>query len=181
MNTTTILRWVLVAGIAVVLNLFFNYSIFLLYEAPQWENFCPREQVNISPKTQEECVAKGGSWNVGGEVSEKPVVSQPISQPERVTWCDVNFTCQKQFDEAQKVYNRNVFIALVILGAISIVVSFLIAQITAVSIGLSIGGVLSLIVGSMMYWNDMGDYLRVIVLGIALVVLIWLGIKKIKD
>lgn len=177
MNTTTILKWALVAGIVVVLNLFFNYSIFLVYEAPQYENFCPKEQVNIAPTTQEECVAKGGSWNVGGE----PVKPSLGSQPERVTWCDVTFTCQKQFNDAQKMYNRNVFIALVILGAVSLVVSFFIANITAVSLGLSLGGVLSLIVGSMRYWTDMDEYLRVIVLGLALIALIWLGVKKIQE
>ena len=177
MNTTIILKWALVAGIVVVLNLFFNYSIFLVYKAPQWEKFCPQEQVNIMPTTQEECVAKGGSWNVGGE-AVKPSI---VSQPERVTWCDVTFTCQKEFNEAQKLYNRNVFVSLVVLGAISLIVSFFISHLTAVSLGLSLGGVLSLIVGPVRYWNDMDDYLRVIVLGIALVALIWLGVKKIKE
>lgn len=103
------------------------------------------------------------------------------TQPERVAWCDVTFTCQKQFNDAQKMYNRNVFIALVILGAVSLVVSFFIVNITAVSLGLSLGGVLSLIVGSMRYWDDMEDYLRVIVLGFALIALIWLGVKKIQE
>ena len=177
MNTTIILKWALVAGIVVVLNFFFNYSIFLVYKAPQWEKFCPQEQVNIMPTTQEECVAKGGSWNVGGE-AVKPSI---VSQPERVTWCDVTFTCQKEFNEAQKLYNRNVFVSLVVLGAISLIVSFFISHLTAVSLGLSLGGVLSLIVGPVRYWNDMDDYLRVIVLGIALVALIWLGVKKIKE
>ena len=179
MNTTIILKWALVAGIVVVLNFFFNYSIFLVYKAPQREKFCPQEQVNIMPTTQEECVAKGGSWNVGGEVPAKPVPT--AAQLERATWCDVTFTCQKEFNEAQKLYNRNVFVSLVVLGAISLIVSFFISHLTAVSLGLSLGGVLSLIVGPVRYWNDMDDYLRVIVLGIALVALIWRGVKKIKE
>lgn len=183
MKNLPILKWALIVGIVVVLNLFFNYAISLVYDAPEYEKFCPQQQVNIPPKTQAECVAKGGAWTEGGDVVTKGNIAVPAVTPtgERVGWCDVNFTCNKELNDAQKLYNRNVFIALVVLGVASLVAGFFFSEITAVSLGLSFGGVLSFIIGSIRYWSDMDDYLRVIILGLALVALIWLGVKKIKD
>lgn len=183
MKNLPILKWALIVAIVVVLNLFFNYAVSLVYEAPKWEVFCKQEQVNIAPENQKECIDKGGAWNEGGDVTIKGNVAVPTVTPsgERVGWCDVNFTCQKEFNEAQRLYNRNVFVVLVVLGVISLVAGFFLSEITAVSLGLSFGGVLSFIVGSVRYWSDMDNYLQVIILGLALIALIWLGIKKIKD
>jgi hypothetical protein len=79
------------------------------------------------------------------------------------------------------VYNRNVFVALVILGVISLIAGFFIRRSAAVSLGLSLGGVLALVVASVRYWSDMNDYLRLGVLAVALVLLVYLGIKKVKE
>ena len=54
------------------------------------------------------------------------------------------------------------------------------AEAEAVSLGLSLGGVLSFVIGTIGYWSDLSDVLRVVVLGIALVALIYLGIKKVR-
>jgi len=182
MKNLPILKWALIVGIVVVLNLFFNYAISLIYKMPQWDKYCPQQQVTVPPKTQAECVSKGGAWTEGGDVAIKGNVTVPTPAGDRIVgWCDVNFTCNKEFNDAQKLYTRNVFIALVVLGVVSLVVGFFFSEITAVSLGLSFGGVLSFIIGSIRYWSDMDDYFRVIILGLALIELIWLGVKKIKD
>ena len=185
MKTQTILKWALVLGIAIVLNLFFNYAIAWAYPEPKWEDFCKQEQVVIQPKNQTECTDKGGQW------TETPMVkgdAQPMAidavtgRPVPVTgYCDLNFTCSQKFNDESKVYGRNVFVALVVLGVISIGVSFALVATVAVSLGLSLGGVLSLVIASMRYWSYMEGYLRVVVLGLALAALIWLGVKKIKE
>lgn len=167
MNNKTIIRWSLAISIAIVLNLFFNFTIKLVYDAPKFDDFCPQNQVTIQPDNQELCVAKGGSWTVGPEFKAG-------------SYCDLNFTCQKQFESASQIYNRNVFVALVILGLVALIAGFWLSAYSAVSTGLSLGGILSFIVGTIRYWSDMNDYLRVIILAIILAVLIWLGIKKLK-
>ncbi|MBU2263298.1 hypothetical protein KJ750_01400, partial [Patescibacteria group bacterium] len=58
---------------------------------------------------------------------------------------------------------------------------FVISQSEAVALGFSFGGILSLIIGTIRYWSGMDDYLRFIILGVALAILIWMGIKKLKD
>jgi len=179
MKNIHILKWILVVGIVVVLNLFFNFAIKLVYDTPEWETFCPNrnEPVVMTPPDQEQCLAAGGQWNPR---TEKPRTN--IAETvETAGWCDVNFTCQKEFETANELYNRNVFIVLIVAGLASLVIGFFLANISSVSLGLSLGGVVSFIIGAARYWSDMDDYLRVIILGLALVVLIWLGVKKIRD
>jgi len=169
-----VLKWLLIIGIVIILNLFFVYGIKVIYNAPAFENFCPVSQVNTTPSTEAECVAQGGGWT--SDPSIAPIIS---NQP--AGYCNVNFTCQKQFTAANDVYNRNVFVALVILGVLSLITGFFIRKSAAVSLGLSLGGVLALVVASVRYWSDMNDYLRFGVLTVALVILVFLGIKKVKE
>lgn len=173
------LKWILVISIVIVLNLFFNFAIKLVYNAPEYNQFCEEKQVQISPDTQEACVEVGGQWNDQG--FKRAPVSERVVVPAETGWCDVNFTCAQEFKDVSDVYQRNVFVVLVILGVVSILVGVFTSQISAVSLGLSLGGVLSLVIGSTRYWSSMDDILRVIILGLALVALIWVGVRKIKD
>lgn len=177
MKNLHVLKWVLVVAIVVVLNLFFNFAIKLAYDAPEWDKFCPQQQVTITPDTQDKCVAAGGAWTE----NVAPVKPVTVGETQPRGWCDPNFTCQKNYQAALDVYNRNVFIVLVVAGLISLVIGFFLSNISAVSLGLSLGGVLSFIIGTIRYWSNMDDYLRVIILGLALAALIWLGVKKIRD
>ena len=176
MQNSRFLKWILALAIVIVLNLFFNYAIHLVYEAPQWENFCPTKQVNIAPTNQAQCVAEGGQWNENSYYPE-PEISKPIP----AGYCDINFTCSQEFNNYQSVYNRNVFLILVGAGLATLLLSLFVALTSPVSLGLSLGGVLSIVVGSIRYWSEMQDYLRVILLALALILLIWLGIKKFRE
>lgn len=183
MNTNNIFKWTLALAIVIVLNLFFNFGIKLVYKAPVYDDFCKAKQVNVSPKTQDACLAVGGQWNenyITGDYYRGEVVPmKPVPADGEVTgYCYEQFTCQKDFENANKLYNRNVFVSLVVLGLISLFAGYYLGQSAPVSLGLSMGGVLSFIIGSIRYWSDMDDYLRVVILGIALVSLIWFGIKK---
>ena len=46
---------------------------------------------------------------------------------------------------------------------------------------LSFAGVLSFIIASMRYWTSADDLIKVIILGIALAILIFIAFKKFKD
>ncbi len=180
MQTKSILKWALVLSIVVVMNLFFNFAIATVYNAPEYEDFCGKnkEQVIVNPQNQTQCVKEGGQWTAN---SEKPQIS-PNGETIASGWCDVNFTCQKNWDTARELYDRNVFVALVILGLAAMAVGMFVTSTgSAVSLGLSLGGLLSFVVASMRYWSAMDDYLRVVILGLALVALIIVGVKKFKD
>ncbi len=177
MVESKILKLSLILGIVVVLNLFFAYALKVIYKAPVRDEFCQKEQVIERVDTQEACLEKGGQWNENivnrGLLVETEIIKVP-------GYCNLNFVCQNEFEDARENYEKNVFMSLIGLGVLSIVISFLIADIAVVSMGLSLGGVLSFVVASMRYWQYASEYLQVVILGLALAVLIWLGIKKFK-
>ena len=180
------LKWALVLSIVIVLNLLFTYSIHLAYPRPDFQKFCPMEQVVEQPRTKEACLLKGGSWTENVYYSDRAysTPSKPVPAPnsnEPAGYCDIYFTCNKDFNAANDLYNRNVFIARVILGVVSLAAGFAAARHSAVSLGLSFGGVLSLFIATTGYWSNLGEYWRVLVLAAALAFLIWLGVKKISN
>lgn len=176
-NRSSVIKWALVIGIAIVINLFLTYLVRVVYHEPLFEDFCVEKQVNEVIENKEVCLEMGGQWN------ENNVKSMPQrgDMLEPSGYCNTTFTCQKQFDDVNKVYNRNVFIVFVIAGIILLGGSVFLAGAEAVSLGLSFGGVLALIIGSTTYWSDMEDILRVVILGFALAALIFVAWKKFRD
>ncbi|MEK6826716.1 MAG: hypothetical protein AABX90_03735, partial [Nanoarchaeota archaeon] len=73
----------------------------------------------------------------------------------------------------------NVFIVSMILGVIAIIISLLIA-IDSISIGFMAGGILVVIVALIRYWSELGDKLRFVILTLVLIILIWIGYKKLN-
>ena len=140
------LKWALIIGIVVVLNLFFNYSISLFYKAPDYNAFCSPMPIATTPQDE-----------------------SAISAQETL--------CENNFQTAQNTYSRNTFITLFVLGVISLILGVFIAN-EIVSLALSWGGVLSLVVASMRYWSDADNWVKVLILGVALAALIWVAFKK---
>ncbi len=177
-----VLKWALIIGIVIVLNLFFNYALSLAYKQPKYEAFCPNtaQVVNI-PDNEKSCVDAGGQWTNNNNYPTKPI-PVTITQPaEPRGYCDTQFTCRNNFESAQKVYDRNVFITLVILGAICVAIGNFFAGNMLLSVALSLAGVLSFIIASMRYWSSADDLVKVIILAIALAILVWVAMKKFKN
>jgi len=108
-------------------------------------------------------------------------IEPAIIEEELKGYCNEDFTCRQEYDDARKLYKRNVFVALIVLGTLTLVASFVLRAIAVIAPALAMGGVLTLFIASVRYWSEMQDYLRVIILGIALVALLWAGVKKFKD
>ena len=178
---SAVLKWTLVFAIAIILNLFWTYATRVVYHEPEYETFCPQSQVIDLIETKEACLEVGGQWNANIGMKEPMAVSpENTAKPTGYAqgYCDQTFTCNKNFQDATELYNRNFFIIFVIVGIASLILSVFLIGSEVVSLGLSFGGVLSLIIGSMSYWSNMNDMLRVVILGLALASLIWLAYKK---
>ncbi|MEK7501018.1 MAG: hypothetical protein AAB642_02750 [Patescibacteria group bacterium] len=177
---------ILALAIVVVLNLFFNYGVFTFYKPPQYEKFCPVELNQKIYADKESCQAVGGQWfENGGDVKYYrgeivPVPAVPNGSNDQKGWCDPTVQCRETYEAGRDVYNRNVFVVLVVVGLVALAFGFLVFSVPAVANGFLGGGLVSLIVGTVRYWSDMDDYLRFVILGIALGVLVWLGYKKLK-
>jgi len=178
MNTQPkIFKWSLIIGIVIVLNLFFNYTLSLVYQEPLYEAFCPNTAQVIEPITeQNECIAKGGQWN-GNVYNEISPLEKPISKG----YCDTDFSCRNDFESARNTYDRNVFITLVLLGAICVAIGNFLKSNVLIGIAVSLAGVLSFIVASMRYWGSADNLIKVVILALALAILVWVAMKKFKD
>ena len=176
---------ILALAIVVVLNLFFNYGVFTFYRSPDYEKFCPVELSQKAYADKSECEAVGGRWfESANNVKYYPGESRPIpAEPlaDQKGWCDSTAQCREAYESVRNVYNRNVFIILIVLGLISLGLGFLVISANPVANGFLGGGLISLIVGTIRYWSEMNDYLRFIILGFALAALVWLGYKKIRN
>jgi len=137
-------------AIAIILALFVNVGIATFYDSPDYEEcFYPR-----------------------------PLLRGEFEQPTKEEQSDSK-ECEDGNRALRSVYNRNVFLVLVIAGVASLLVGFTLG-VSSVASGLLFGGILNLFIGVVRFWSDMDEYLRFIILGITLVILIWVGYKKLK-
>jgi len=173
-NKPKLFKWALVIGIVIVLNLFFNYTISLLYKEPSYDRYFPQQQVVKEIKTKESCVEAGGQWTENTRYYKS---ADGLEIPQPASYCDPDFTKRQEYDEARKGYERNIFIMLVILGIASLALGTFMAN-EILTLGLSWGGVLSLLIASMRYWSTADNLVKVLILGFALVALVWLAVKK---
>ena len=169
-------KWAMVIAIVVVLNLFFNYAISLVYKSPQYEDYMKPAQVVEPITTKADCLKVGGQWT-DPDTRYENIPAAGMKTAPAVGYCDPNFTKQQEFNNAQKSYSRVVFIILVILGVVALVLGAVFANVI-LSQSFSWGGVLSLIIASIRYWTDADNLLKVVILGVALGALIWLAVKK---
>ena len=173
-----IFKWSLIIGIVIVLNLFYNYTLSLVFSTPDFNHFCPQKQVNIPPDSQDKCVAEGGAWTQYPVDTKLGVQATVINPSPAVGYCDQNYTCQIKFDDASKSYDRNIFISLISLGIVTFALGLVFINYEVIAIALSIGAVLDFIIASVRYWYRADDLIKVFILGVALAILIWIAVKK---
>ena len=142
------------------------------------------KQVIEKIDTKDMCLEQGGQWNENikamGAPEAVPIIRGENGEVVNPGYCDLYFTCNQEYRSALEKYERNVFMTLIALGVISIIIGFMMSTQTVISVAFSLGGVLTFIVASARYWQFASEYLQVGILGLALLVLIWLGIKKFK-
>lgn len=174
-NHPKFVRWAVMLGIVIALNLFFFAARALILPEPSFEDYCP---TRLQPAaTEDACVAQEGVWVATPDNAQVTAVMKP--SPEG--YCDLYQKCQPLYDEAQKEYQMYAFAIMLGLGILSIIVGVLPIGSSIVSTGLSYGGVLALIVAAFGYWDQAGNMLRLLMSVIALGALLYIGIKRFKD
>lgn len=163
-------KWAMIVAIVIVLNMFFNYAVSLVYKAPQYDDYIKTTQIVTPITNKDACVAVGGQWTDGVKVPTDP-------KSDIAGYCDPNYTNQNNFYAAEKNYNRNIFIILVVLSVLSLVLGTLFKN-EILAPAFSWGGVLSLVIASTRYWGDANDLFKVVILALALGLLVWFAIKK---
>lgn len=169
-------RFALLAGIVVVLNVFFFAVVQMIISTPQYSNYCP--QITKQAHSAATCEAQNGVWTKSSPIS----LTQKTSTVEKTTgYCDYYSKCQTSYATASSNAHLYSFVLLMVLGVIALVIGVVPIGASIVSSGLSYGGVLALIIGSLQYWGSAEIWLRLTISGFALVILIYLGIRRFKD
>jgi hypothetical protein len=172
-----LVRWAVLLAIIVVLNIFFFVALRLVFPTPEYATFCPAT-VGSVPSSKETCLATDGIWvpypPVGGDTSGP-------KSPDTYGSCDTYSKCQPLYDAAQKEYSKKAFLFMIIVGILALLLGLIPLGSSIVSAGFSYGGVLALVMGSAIHWSEAGSYLKLSISGLALMVLIYIGIKHFKD
>ncbi len=174
-NHPKFVRWALMIGIVVILNVFFSVVLALAFPAPVYDDFCPR--VNVSPTDAATCDAQGGEWTAYAPV---PAYADP-SSPKMTGYCDMYAKCQKPYQEASDQHALYAFLLMIALGLVALVAGFMPIGSSIVSTGLSYGGVIALVIGSAEYWGTAGNWLRLAIATIGLVALLYIGWRRFRD
>ncbi len=174
-------RWALMVGIVIILNVFFIVVKGILFPAPQYSDFCPANQP--SPADQASCVTAGGIWNPStGAVPPSAAGTIKETAPQTpVGYCDMTPKCQVPYDKATKDFQGKSFVLMIGLGALALIVGMLPLGSSIVSTGLSYGGVLTFIIGSTWYWNDAPQLIQLGISALALGALVYTGLKHYRD
>ncbi|MBN1792701.1 hypothetical protein JW826_03385 [Candidatus Woesearchaeota archaeon] len=86
--------------------------------------------------------------------------------------------CSRDYQQVLKVYNRNLFFILAPVGLVVIIIGIM-WGVEYMGAGFMFGGLITLFYATIRYFSEMSKLLRAIVILIELLIIIWLGLKKI--
>jgi hypothetical protein len=155
---------ILSVTIAIVLSAFVIYFLNSIYPNPRYDDFCGQnERLYEKPTVHENqtiCEEYGGIWKNG--------------------WCDYTHECMQEYEKAREAHDLVALIVSTIAGITALTMGIILA-LPSVSSGLMLGGTFLIIFGTGSYWQYFNNWIRTIILGIALTILIWLGYKKLQN
>jgi hypothetical protein len=175
-------RWAVMLGIVIVLNLFFVVARSVILPAPQYADYCPAAaRVQNLPQNPQTCDTAGGIWTDLSDPtpSKSPNANAPMLPAQG--YCDLTVKCQPLYDAAYQKYKLYSFIIEIGLGILAIVVGVAPLGSSIVSTGLSYGGVLAFVIAAAQYWTEAGDLLRLGISFVALAALLYIGLKRFRD
>jgi len=190
-------KTVLTIGIAVLLAIFIFYAIDLFYPEPKYEDFCGKYGGYYSP-------ISAPVYNYKEGVGCVPEVNcTPIANINNITrnctdaggYIEFNYNdsgcadsvlrcnkCSVDYENARKEHSLGAFYITAPIGvAIVILGMYLPLTIEAIAAGIMFGGFFTLIQTTFWAFNDLDRWAKVIVLAVELVLIIWVGFKKVSE
>src|SRR3989344_6627425 len=170
-------------GVGILVALFIGFLIEAIHPSPKYQDYCKREFEIPAPQIikERECNYAYDTNFRNNCADEKGVIRQEYDSNGCVIkeMCDY---CQKEFQEANERYNRNLFYITAPIGLLMIILGlYLSANIDAIAGGILLGGILTMIQITMRVFGNLGRWPRVILLGLELIIVIWIGIKKVSE
>lgn len=170
----------MIIGISVLLPLFLIFFIDAVYSEPVWENYCNTSlyQPYSYPK-ENNCTDYYSLPEVRNCISNQgnPLYSYDSNNCQVFEKCDY---CQKEYEKASQEYNRNIFFIIAPIGLLIVIIGIYLAT-DYIGAGLMFGGLITLFYATLKYFSNMSKLLRSLVLLIELLLIIYIGYKKIED
>ncbi len=173
------LRQIAIASaVAILFAIFVALLIDLVYPEPKYSDYCKDEFEFRKPlplvveakcdyeygEKYQKCVEDGATPRFKYNETGCPVFDK----------CDF---CNKDYDAARKVHARNVFIVAGVIGVIAIFTGTL-WKIEFLASGLMFGGIFLLFYATVRFFVDADKLLRVIIIFVELLLVLWIGYKK---
>lgn len=183
MNNNRTLKWIVAIGIALLFNLSTHLITNLIYPEPRWDDFCGEINNRLTPTTETECLAIDGKWQPQAPAPIPPDGLSDDKAGKPVTgWCDATAGCRAEYETARDEYARRASVIWIIFGVAALVTGLTLGAVnTAVSLGASLGGLLAFFITTVRFWENLSDYLRLLLSLAALAILLWVSVKKLKD
>lgn len=172
----------MVIAVAVLGALFVGLFFDAVYESPSYEDYCKENfvpkpvvpyqecQANITQEDQEaaeQCYRDNGFPEYDNDARGCPS-----------SFASCNF-CQKEFNLANQIYNRNLFFIIAPLGVLAIIVGLFLSY-EVIGTGFMFSGILLVAYATIRYFSEMSKLMRAVVIFIELVILIVVSIKKLR-
>jgi len=175
----------MVIALAILGALFVGLLVDAVYESPKYEDYCKTRYPEAHPKYVSPTVV----CNYTAAPEEVDRVNKCYDEKGMPEFnfdqygCQTGFKecnyCSKYFNDANNLYNRNVFYIVSVIGAIAILAG-LYLRYDVVGTGMMFSGILLVAYGTARYFSEMSKIMRVVVIFIELALLIMVSIKKLK-
>ena len=160
-------NFVLGIGIVIVFALALGYGIQAFYPSPEYEDFCGDVRPVEVIQDAQACEDAEGEW-------------VPYAGPLKdgaEGYCNPDYTCSKNYDDARDKYSWVVFVICLIVGVIALIIGYSVLSIEPVGSALMGSGIWSFFYGGIINWRNFGEMWRFILLFIVLILLIWFAWK----
>ncbi len=166
----------MILGITILLPLFVGLFVDALYSSPNYEDYCGRE-ISFPPKSAEGCDFNyGPGYEACLEDGGNPKLGLDNEGCAEFKECDY---CSKEHNEAEEKYNRNLFFILAPIGLLLVILG-LYFKTDYMGAGLMFAGLIVLFYATIRAFPDLSKLWRALVILIELIIIMWIGYKKIE-
>lgn len=162
-------------AVAILFALFIILLTDLVYEEPKYSDYCENgfKPIPVTP-IEKPCYEYGEEYQQC--VREGGVVRWALNESDCRIFDRCDF-CNLEYQDARKVYTRNVFLIAGIIGLASIFIGTL-WKIEFLGTGFMFGGIILLFYATVRFFGDADKLLRVIIVFAELLIVIWIGYRK---
>ena len=184
-------KTVLAIGIAIIFTVFIAYGVYVIFEPPQYyyeASNCSGEYNCYNKFIFAQC--DNNSYNINGTIISKPYDDscyQRIQADQKYQGCqELQGKCEEAFAKNTIRYRtaRNSFYVLIVIGLAAIIGGIYFRRFEGIGSGFIGGGVLVILWSLPYTWEYLqyqNKYVKLMALGIVLIILVYLGYKKLEE